>query len=35
METRTWRVSRDGYAAVLQASETAGKRYIDKGWRVP
>ncbi len=33
METRTWRVSNGAYAAVLQTSETGGKRYIDKGWR--
>ena len=35
LETRTVRVSRDGYSAVLQTSEVAGKRYIDKGWRLP
>ena len=34
LETRTVRVSRDGYSAVLQTSEVAGKRYIDKGWRL-
>ena len=34
-ETRTLRVQSSGYAAVLQISETGGKRYIDKGWREP
>ncbi len=32
-ETRTWHVRSGGYSAVLQTSETGGKRYIDKGWR--
>jgi hypothetical protein len=32
-ETRTWRVHSGSYSAVLQTSETGGKRYIDKGWR--
>ena len=34
-ETRTLRVRNGGYGAVLQISETGGKRYIDKGWREP
>ena len=33
METRTVRVASGGYRAVLQVSEVAGKRYVDKGWR--
>ena len=32
-ETRSWRVQNGGYSAVLQTSETGGKRYIDKAWR--
>jgi arylsulfatase A-like enzyme len=32
-ETRTWRVQNGSYSAVLQTTETGGKRYIDKGWR--
>ena len=32
-ETRTWRVQNGSYSAILQTSETGGKRYIDKGWR--
>jgi hypothetical protein len=35
METRTLRVRAGNYRAVLQVSETAGKRYIDKAWREP
>jgi arylsulfatase A-like enzyme len=35
METRSYRVSRGAYSAVLQISEVAGKRYVDKGWRLP
>jgi hypothetical protein len=33
LEVRTVRVSNGAYSAVLQASDVAGKRYIDKGWR--
>jgi arylsulfatase A-like enzyme len=33
METKTLRVANGAYRAVLQVSVTAGKRYIDKGWR--
>jgi len=33
LETRTLRVVNGAYRAVLQVSETAGKRYIDKAWR--
>ena len=32
-ETRTLRVESGTYRAVLQTSETGGKRYIDKAWR--
>ena len=32
-ETRSWRMQNGAYSAVLQTSETGGKRYIDKGWR--
>ncbi|MGE5615843.1 MAG: alkaline phosphatase family protein, partial [Bacillota bacterium] len=35
MEVRTLRVANGAYRAVLQVSEVAGKRYLDKGWRVP
>ena len=35
LEIRTVRVGRGSYSAVLQSSEVAGKRYIDKGWRLP
>ena len=35
MEVRTVRVGSGAYSAVLQTSEAAGKRYIDKAWRVP
>src|SRR5262249_54511104 len=35
METRTLHVTNGGYSAVLQVSEVAGKRYVDKGWRIP
>lgn len=31
--TRASRVQNGGYRAVLQVTEVAGKRYIDKGWR--
>ena len=31
--TQALRVQNGGYRAVLQVSEIAGKRYIDKGWR--
>ena len=34
METKTLEVSRGAYRAMLQVSETAGRRYVDKGWRV-
>jgi arylsulfatase A-like enzyme len=34
METRTQQVASGGYRAVLQTSEVAGRRYIDKAWRV-
>jgi hypothetical protein len=33
MDTRTVRVASGSYRAVLQVSEVAGKRYVDKGWR--
>lgn len=33
MEIRTLRVHHGSYRAVLQESETAGKRYVDKAWR--
>ena len=33
METRTLRVENGAYGAVLQVTEVAGRRYIDKGWR--
>ena len=32
-EVRTHRVSSGAYAAALQESSVAGKRYLDKGWR--
>ena len=32
-DTRSWRVQNGSYSAVLQTSESAGKRYIDKAWR--
>jgi hypothetical protein len=35
METRTLLVARGAYRAVLQVSEVAGRKYVDKGWRVP
>jgi len=35
MEARTHQVTSGAYRAVLQTSEVAGRRYIDKGWRVP
>jgi predicted AlkP superfamily pyrophosphatase or phosphodiesterase len=35
METRTLQTSRGDYRAVLQVSEVAGRRYVDKGWRLP
>jgi arylsulfatase A-like enzyme len=35
VETRSLQVSRGDYRAVLQVSEVAGKRYVDKGWRLP
>ena len=35
METRTLQVTEGAYRAALQVSEVAGKRYVDKGWRVP
>jgi hypothetical protein len=31
--TQALRVQNGSYRAVLQVSEIAGKRYIDKGWR--
>ena len=34
-EIRSWRVHNGAYSAVLQTSETGGKRYIDKAWREP
>jgi hypothetical protein len=34
-ETRTLRTRSGDYRAVLQISEVAGKRYIDKAWREP
>jgi predicted AlkP superfamily pyrophosphatase or phosphodiesterase len=33
MEVRTLRVQHGNYHAVLQESETGGKRYLDKAWR--
>ena len=33
IETRTLRVMSGAYKAVLQVTETAGKRYLDKSWR--
>jgi arylsulfatase A-like enzyme len=33
METRTLQVTNGAYRAVLQTSEVAGRRYVDKGWR--
>jgi predicted AlkP superfamily pyrophosphatase or phosphodiesterase len=33
METRTLQVTSGSYRAVLQTSEVAGRRYVDKGWR--
>jgi hypothetical protein len=35
METRTLQVANGAYRAALQVSEVMGKRYIDKGWRIP
>ena len=35
LETRTLRVANGAYSAVLQSSEAAGRRYIDKAWRLP
>jgi arylsulfatase A-like enzyme len=35
LETRTLRVGNGAYSAVLQSSEVAGRRYIDKAWRLP
>jgi arylsulfatase A-like enzyme len=32
-ETLNWRAQNGSYSAVLQTSDTGGKRYIDKGWR--
>ncbi|MDB5811191.1 MAG: putative pyrophosphatase or phosphodiesterase, AlkP superfamily [Betaproteobacteria bacterium] len=32
-EIRSWRVRNGAYSAILQTSETGGKRYIDKAWR--
>ncbi len=34
METRTFEVSNGTYRAALQMSETAGRRYVDKAWRI-
>ena len=34
METRTLQVGSGAYRAALQTSEVAGRRYIDKGWRI-
>jgi arylsulfatase A-like enzyme len=34
VEVRSLQVRSGDYAAVLQTSEVAGKRYIDKGWRL-
>lgn len=33
LQTNALRVSHGAYRAVLQVSETAGKRYVDKAWR--
>ena len=33
VETRTLQVSSGSYRALLQVTETGGRRYIDKGWR--
>ena len=35
METHTLFATNGAYRAVLQVSQVAGKRYIDKGWRIP
>ena len=35
METRTLQVANGEYRAALQVSEVAGKRYVDKAWRIP
>lgn len=35
METRTLQVANGAYRAALQVSVVAGKRYVDKGWRIP
>lgn len=35
METKTLQVTNGSYRAALQTTEVAGKRYIDKGWRIP
>jgi len=32
-ETRTYHVRHRGYEAVIQVTELAHQRYIDKGWR--
>ena len=32
-ETRTLRVANGTYRAVLQVTEAAGRRYLDKSWR--
>jgi arylsulfatase A-like enzyme len=34
VQVRSLQVRSGDYAAVLQTSEVAGKRYIDKGWRL-
>jgi len=34
-ETRALHVANGAYRAVLQVSEVMGKRYVDKGWRIP
>ena len=34
-ETRALQVANGAYRAVLQVSEVMGKRYVDKGWRIP
>jgi arylsulfatase A-like enzyme len=35
VETHALRVERGAYRAVLQISEMGGRRYVDKGWRLP
>jgi len=34
-EIRVLVVERGAYRALLQVSEVEGRRYVDKGWRLP